>query len=128
MALSSVAPRSRAERLFRLYLALADGEGLTAEELAAQIDASRRTVFRDLATLAEAGLPLSGQPGVGVRLRESPELPPLLLDAGQMRAVVAGAYAVKAGEDAALARAAESLLERIRALVPPRSRGKYGLR
>jgi hypothetical protein len=45
-----------------------------------------------------------------------------------MRALVAGAYSAQGSGDAAIAQAAGSLLDKVRAIVPPRSRAKYGLR
>ena len=115
-------------RLFQIYLRLLPGEQLTAAELAEATGASERTIYRDVQRLAEAGLQVHGAAGVGYRLREPPALPPLLLTADEMRALVAGAYAVQGSGDAAAARAARSLLDKVRAIVPPRSRGKYGLR
>jgi len=41
---------------------------------------------------------------------------------------VAGAYAAQDSGDAAIAQASGSLLDKVRAIVPPRSRAKYGLR
>lgn len=47
----------RVERLLALIQALQSGRALTAEDLAQQLSVSRRTVFRDLELLAEAGIP-----------------------------------------------------------------------
>ena len=116
------------QRLFQLYLRLLHGEQVTATALAEEIGTSERTIYRDVQRLAGAGLQVHGAPGVGYRLRESPAFPPLLLTADEMRALVAGANAAQGSGDAAIARAAGSLLDKVRAIVPPRSRGKYGLR
>jgi len=78
--------------------------------------------------LAEAGLNVHAAAGVGYRLREPPALPPLLLTVEEMRALVAGAYAVRESGDAATVQGAALLLDKVRAMVPPRSRAKYGLR
>ena len=117
-----------ARRLFQIYLRLLPGEQVTAADLAEETGASERTIYRDLQRLAQAGLQVQGAAGVGYRLREPPALPPLLLTADEMRAVIAGAYAVQRSGDAATAQAAKSLLDKVRAIVPPRSRAKYGLR
>ena len=116
------------QRLFQIYLLLLPGEQVTAAELAAATGASGRTIYRDMQRLAQAGLPLHGAAGVGYRLRAPPELPPLLLSADELRALVAGAYAAQRSGDAAITQAAASLLDRVRAIVPPRSRAMYGLR
>ena len=116
------------QRLFQIYLRLVPGEQVTAAELAQATDASERTIYRDVQRLAQAGLQVHGAAGVGYRLREPPALPPLLLTEDEMRALVAGAQAVQGSGDAAAARAAKSLLDKVRSMVPPRSRAKYGLR
>ncbi len=116
------------QRLFQIYLRLLPGEQVTAAELAEETDASARTIYRDVQRLADAGLQVHGAAGVGYRLCEPPALPPLLLSAEEMRALVAGAYAVQGSADATIVQAARSLLDKVRAIVPPRSRGKYGLR
>jgi hypothetical protein len=45
-----------------------------------------------------------------------------------MRALVAAAYAAQGSGDAAIAQTARSLLDKMRAIVSPGSRAKYGLR
>jgi len=114
-------------RLFQIYLRLLSGEPVTAAGLAEETGASERTIYRDVQRLVEAGLQVHGAAGVGYRLREPPALP-LLLAEEEIRALVAGAYAVQSSGDAAIASGARSLLDRLRASVPPRSRGKYGLK
>lgn len=118
----------RTQRLFQIYLRLLPGEQVTAAELAQETGASERTIYRDVQRLTEAGLQIHAAAGVGYRLRAPPALPPLLLTAEEMRALVAGAVAAQGSGDAAIAQAAGSLLDKVRALVPPRSRGKYGLK
>ena len=115
------------QRLFQLYLRLLSGEPVTAAALAQELDASERTIYRDVQRLAEAGLQVHGAAGVGYRLREPPALPPLFLTVEEMRALVAGAYAVEESGDANAVQGAKALLDKVRSIVPPRSRAKYGL-
>jgi predicted DNA-binding transcriptional regulator YafY len=60
----------RASRLVSLLLLLQARGGLTARDLAAALDVSARTVYRDLQALAAAGVPVYGLagPGGGYRL------------------------------------------------------------
>jgi predicted DNA-binding transcriptional regulator YafY len=60
----------RASRLVNLLLLLQSHGGLTAEELAAKLEVSVRTIYRDLQALALAGVPVYGVtgPGGGYRL------------------------------------------------------------
>jgi predicted DNA-binding transcriptional regulator YafY len=55
----------RASRLVNTLLLLQSRSRLTAEELAAELEVSTRTVYRDLQALAEAGVPVYGVAGAG---------------------------------------------------------------
>jgi predicted DNA-binding transcriptional regulator YafY len=55
----------RAPRLVRLLLLLQSRGRLTAAQLAAELEVSERTVYRDLADLGGAGVPVVGERGAG---------------------------------------------------------------
>src|SRR2546421_9812846 len=55
----------RASRLVSLLLLLQVRGRLPAAELAARLEVSVRTVYRDLDALGEAGVPVFAQPGAG---------------------------------------------------------------
>lgn len=115
------------ERFMQLYFMLAGGSTMTADELAAKLGVSKPTVHRDIELLRNAGLTVEGTPNVGYRVDNPPELPPLFLTAAEFRAMATGAKGMAAGSDRTQARAAGDLLNKARALVPPRSRAKFGL-
>ena len=108
------APSRRPQRLLQLYLTLAGGETVTAAGLARAVRVTERTIYRDIETLRAAGLPMHGSTGVGYRLDETFDVAPLLLTRAELRALVAGAKALKGDSD--LARAAETLLAKAQAV------------
>lgn len=101
---------NRTDRLHALTEALrrAGPRGRTAEQLAEQFEVSTRTVKRDLAALADAGLPVWGRtgPGGGYGLSERASLPPVNLTAGQALALTAAVAATSGAPYADAARAA----------------------
>jgi len=76
---------SRAERLFVLAQFLQTKSGRTLDELASRFEVSERTIFRDLAALQEAGLPIVFSEG-RYRIHDA-QPPPLSLDSGELAIV-----------------------------------------
>ena len=59
----------RASRLVTLLFVLQRRRAATAAELAAELEVSDRTIYRDVAALTEAGVPLWTEPGPGGGIR-----------------------------------------------------------
>jgi predicted DNA-binding transcriptional regulator YafY len=108
----------RADRLFRVVQLLRSSRVVTARELAAQLEVSLRTVYRDVADLIKSGVPIDGEAGVGYCLQRGFDLPPLMLDAGEIDALVLGARMVQAFSDRRLAAQAKNLLAKVELVVP----------
>ncbi len=108
---------TRDTRLYELVQILRDGRLHTAAELAGRLGVSERTIWRDMAMMAATGLPVSGERGMGYILRSPLMLPPTMLTADELDALVAGLRHVAAA-DPARARAARALLHKIATLLP----------
>lgn len=105
----------RADRLFAIVQALRGGRLRTAEQLAAQLEVSPRTIYRDLADLQGQGVPIDGERGVGYLLRDSFFLPPLSLTRLEMEALQWGVSFVVTHGDDELASAARELKVKLEA-------------
>lgn len=81
-----------AERLLRLLGLLQGRIDWTAEDLAARLGVTTRTIRRDISRLRELGYPVEAMagPGGGYRLGAGGKLPPLLLDDEEALAVALG--------------------------------------
>ncbi len=110
----------RTDRLFDLIQILRDGRLHTARSMAAQVEVSVRTIWRDMGALQASGLPVDGERGVGYILREAIDLPPLTLTADEIEALRLGAALVGRGADPSLARAAQSLRAKVEGVLPAR--------
>jgi predicted DNA-binding transcriptional regulator YafY len=109
----------RADRLFQIIQILRrTSNPVTAEALAAELETSKRTVYRDMADLIGQKMPIRGEAGVGYVLHAGLDLPPLMLTRDEIEAAVLGAQWVARHSDPALARAALDLIAKIGAVVP----------
>lgn len=68
---------NRTDRLLAIVLELQARRTQRAEDLAATFEISKRTVYRDIQALCEAGVPVVAMPGRGYGLIEGYFLPPL---------------------------------------------------
>ena len=116
----------RADRLFQIVQRLRRRRAIvTARELARELEVSERTIYRDVADLLASGVPIEGEAGVGYRLpRGAFDLPPLMFNEDEIEALVLGARVVKGWGDPALARAAEDVLVKIEAVLPPKLKSR----
>jgi predicted DNA-binding transcriptional regulator YafY len=113
----------RADRLFQIIQVLRRGRGPhTADAIAAELETSKRTIYRDIAALMGQRVPIRGEAGVGYVLDDGFDLPPLMLTPDEIEAAVLGAQWVAARGDPVLARAAADLRAKIMAAVPERLR------
>jgi predicted DNA-binding transcriptional regulator YafY len=109
----------RADRLFQIVQLLRRRRtATTAAHIAAKLEVSERMVYRDIRDLIQTGTPIDGEAGVGYRLRPAYDLPPLMFDREEIQALVLGARVVRQFGDPALARASESILNKVAAVLP----------
>ncbi|MBV8839217.1 MAG: YafY family transcriptional regulator [Alphaproteobacteria bacterium] len=113
----------RADRLFQIIQILRrSSRPVTAAALAAELETSKRSVYRDIAALIGQRVPVRGEAGFGYVLEGGFDLPPLMLTSDEVEAAVLGAQWVAGHGDASLARAACDLIAKIAATVPPNLR------
>ncbi|MES1151206.1 MAG: YafY family protein [Dongia sp.] len=113
----------RADRLFQIIQILRRARRpITADAIAGELETSKRSVYRDIATLMAQRVPIRGEAGMGYVLEAGFDMPPLTLTADEIEAAVLGAQWVIARGDPALARAAEDLIAKIATAVPERLR------
>lgn len=111
----NVSSANRVRRLLALAPMLG-AEPLRAADAAETLGVTVRTIYRDIEALRSAGFAIEGDPGVGYLLAGQPSTGPLALTKDERRALIAGAKLVRAGGDAALAKAAVSLLKKVQGL------------
>jgi predicted DNA-binding transcriptional regulator YafY len=112
-------PVSRAQRLLSLIQSLRSRRfPVTGATLAAELEISLRTLYRDIETLQSQGADIVGEPGLGYVLRAGFMLPPLMFSDEEIEALVLGSRWVAMQGDIKLSAAARSALVKIGAVLP----------
>ena len=108
----------RTDRLFEIIQILRDGKLHRAQDIAARLEVSVRTIYRDMDTLVASGVPVEGERGVGYMVREAITLPPLTLTVEELEALHLGMAIVGEAADPGLKQAAQSLASKVDAVLP----------
>lgn len=108
----------RADRLFAIIQMMRRDKLVRARDLAAKLEVSERTIYRDMQDLAASGVPVDGEAGVGYLLRSGFDLPPLMFTQEEIEALVLGARIVRSWADCELAEAAADVLAKVEAVLP----------
>lgn len=112
----------RADRLFEIIQILRRMKLARARDLAAKLEVSERTVYRDIRDLMASGVPIEGEAGVGYILRGGYDLPPIMFDEAEIEALVLGVRIVESWADRELAEAAGNVIAKVEAVIPERLR------
>jgi predicted DNA-binding transcriptional regulator YafY len=109
----------RSDRLFDVIQRLRTAtRPMTAARLAADLEVTPRTIYRDIAVLQARRVPIDGEAGVGYVLRKGFDLPPLMFTADEVEAIAVGARLVRRLRDPKLQEAAESVFAKVTVVLP----------
>ncbi|RPE71233.1 WYL domain-containing protein [Pacificibacter maritimus] len=112
---------AKSDRLFRLiHLIRGLTPPVTAARLAAAMEVSERTIYRDIDSLRSAGARIEGEAGLGYTMIEDIALPPQTFTQIEIEALTLGLSDVSQRGDNALAAAATDALTKILATLPER--------
>jgi len=110
----------RADRLFDIIQILRTASHpITAAALAEKLEVTVRTIYRDIAALQGSRVPIEGAPGLGYVMRRGFDLPPLMFTTEEIDAIAVGVRLLRRLRDRKLQEAAESVLGKLSAVVPP---------
>ena len=109
---------NKTERLFALVLLLQNRPNLSSRDLAEHFGVSRRTIFRDLRTLGESGVPLTYAEDGGYEILEGYQLPPLMFSAREAATLLIGTEFTTLQPDASLRTDAGAVAMKIRSVLP----------
>lgn len=95
---------------------------ITAERIAEHFEVSVRTVYRDLAALGEAGVPIVAEAGVGYSLMRGYHMPPVMFTEGEAAALFMSAVVTEQVADDSLKHSLRSAMLKVRSVLPEERR------
>lgn len=107
---------NRLDRLTAILIHLQSKRVIRAQELADRFEISLRTVYRDIRSLEEAGVPIGAEAGVGYFL-ENYHLPPVMFTNAEASALVFGAKFIEKMADSSLQEPFTSALFKIKSVL-----------
>ncbi len=91
---------NRIDRVTAILIQLQSKRVVKAQEIADRFTISLRTVYRDIKTLEEAGIPIIGEAGVGYSIMEGYRLPPVMFTKEEATALLTAEKLVEKLTDA----------------------------
>jgi predicted DNA-binding transcriptional regulator YafY len=113
---------NRTDRLLAIVLELQAKGRQRAEDLAATFETSKRTIYRDVLALGEAGVPIVSIPGQGYSLMKGYFLPPLSFTTDEATMLLLGSDLMAQNFDAQYRAAAQSAGRKIKGVLPDKLR------
>ena len=108
---------NRFDRITAILIQLQSGRVVKAQDIAERFDISLRTVYRDIRTLEEAGVPLYGEAGVGYSLVDGYRLPPVMFSPEEAIAFVTAEKLMEKFSDTTLQNNFASALYKVKAVL-----------
>ena len=108
---------NRIDRLNALLIHLQGKPRVPIEELEERFVVSRRTIFRDIKSLMEAGVPIGGDAGDGYFVVEGYHLPPVVFNKEEASAILLGAKFIEQAADSYTIEAFEKAMFKIKAVL-----------
>jgi predicted DNA-binding transcriptional regulator YafY len=108
---------NRIDRLSAILIQLQSRKTLRAQDIADRFGISLRTVYRDVRSLEEAGIPVIGEAGIGYSLVEGYRLPPVMFTREEATAFITAEKLVSSLTDAANGNSYSLALDKVRAVL-----------
>lgn len=108
---------NRIDRVTAILIHLQSRRVVKAQDLAERFGISLRTVYRDVRTLEEAGIPLVGEAGVGYSIMDGYRLPPVMFTQEEATAFLTAEKLVEKLTDASTKECYTSAMYKIRSVL-----------
>ncbi|MES2375215.1 MAG: YafY family protein [Bacteroidota bacterium] len=113
----NLAVMNRIDRISAILIQLQSRRVVKAADIAERFNISLRTVYRDVKTLEEAGIPLIGEAGVGYSIMDGYRLPPVMFTKEEATAFLTAEKFVEKLTDASTTTNYKSAMYKVRAIL-----------
>jgi predicted DNA-binding transcriptional regulator YafY len=110
-------PKPRLARLTDILLQLQSKRLVTSSFLAKKFDVSVRTIYRDIRTLEESGVPIVVEEGKGYMLMEGYQLPPVMFTEEEANALITAEQLLLKNKDKSLVTAYQNATTKIKSVL-----------
>jgi len=98
---------ARSARMFEIIQILRQASNpFTAQDIATVLEVTKRTIYRDIASLQAMRIPIEGEAGIGYIMRPGFDLPPINFDVEEAEAITIGLRLIARTGDKGLEKAA----------------------
>ena len=108
---------NRIDRVANILIQLQSKRVVKAQDIASRFEISLRTVYRDIRTLEEAGIPLIGEAGVGYSIMDGYKLPPVMFTLEEATAFLTAEKLVEKLTDTSTKTAYTSAMFKVRSVL-----------
>ena len=108
---------NRLSRLTAILTQLQTKRLLTAPELASKFSVSVRTIYRDIRSLEQSGVPIITEDGKGYSLMEGYRIPPVMFTENQANALILAEQLVLKNKDASFIKEYSEAIDKIKAVL-----------
>jgi predicted DNA-binding transcriptional regulator YafY len=117
----------RLSRLTAILTQLQTKRLLTANELAEKFSISKRTIYRDIKALEQAGVPILTEDGKGYTLMEGYRIPPVMFTESEANALITAEQLILKNKDASFVKEYSEAINKIKSVLRYTTKEKANL-
>lgn len=119
--------KPRLTRLTAILTQLQSKRLITANEIAQRHKVSIRTIYRDIRTLEQSGVPIMTEEGRGYRLMEGYQLPPVMFTEAEANALITAQQIIANNADQSLAEQYQLAIDKVKSILQYQQKDKSEL-
>ena len=117
----------RLSRLIAILTQIQTKRLITATSLAGKFGVSIRTIYRDIRTLEQAGVPIATEDGKGYTLMEGYKIPPVMFSENQANALILAEQLVLKNKDSSFIKDYTEAIDKIKAVLRQSEKEKVNI-